>query len=101
MTSETLNALNESIKHWENMALNGCRKQKPVEKQCALCLLFLDSSYAPQEHCIRCPVCQKTGRRYCENTPYRKAYDLYRNNDEQLFKLAAQEEVDFLKSLLK
>lgn len=64
-------ALWESIEHWfENWSdpkfseTGGC--------YCALCDLFVGRIYI--DDCIGCPVFEKTGRQYCENTPWHDAH---------------------------
>jgi len=53
---------------------------------------------------LSCPIKLKTGRKFCERTPYIKASGLYekvkrRKRGLKLFYEAVQEEIDFLESL--
>ena len=89
-------ALELSIKHWEeNAAVQNLSDAKVSSRQCALCEKFLD--YA----CVGCPVYGRTGFTVCSTTPYVEAARFYFNGDGDLenFKIAAQKEVEFLKSL--
>ena len=107
-------ALRQSIAHWERMA-NGKRRKMfnhdngeyelevPDADFCSLCVM---AGYNPRinkfNDCKKCPVFMKTGLPGCDGTPYDKALDVFLSFgiDSDEFKEAAQEEVDFLKSLL-
>jgi len=105
-------ALRQSIAHWERMA-NGKRRkmfnhatggyelEEPFAGFCSLCVIFSFNGLRSSV-CTKCPVYMKTGRENCDNTPYEVAeYAFYRYGiDSYEFKKSAQEEVDFLKSLL-
>lgn len=104
MDNTTLEALNESIKHWEE---NRDAEQHGAVatgiKACALCGLFREVD------CKGCPVENKTKQMGCINTPYYAALEAkddweWADEDEsrkaETFRDAAQAEVDFLKSLL-
>ena len=98
MTAETLQALQESIEHWERLA-NGTRKEGETiyGEDCALCALF----YTGEEDCVGCPVAEQTGKPECHGTPWLQAMDALRKgygSDE--FKAAARVQLEFLKSLL-
>jgi hypothetical protein len=112
MNPETLEALKLSIAHWERLAN---RKRQPNESvsvgDCALCGLFnlhrtmIDP---PQmERCNGCPVFAHTGEQFCKGTPFILAEQISEQVDKYdepmdtgSFQFAAQDEVDFLKSLL-
>lgn len=96
MDKKTLEALQASIKHWEaNVAAKTIKETSTAASDCALCDLFL------REHlCVGCPVFVKTEGRYCGRTPYIKADQAWRSKDLPSFHEAAQEELDFLRSLL-
>ena len=98
-------ALEASIAHWEENA----RARVPSDASlgvtnCALCKLYHDN------FCQGCPVYEETGKDRCSGTPFQRAYRLlcvWRSEDRldavgrraEEFRAAAQEEVDFLKSL--
>lgn len=109
MDEKTLNALKESIAHWERM-----RDGKRVETRnryavdgdlesigpddCALCNLFYKAG------CFECPIMEDTGESQCSNcAPYLYATHVLDRDflhDSPEFKRAAQEMIDYLKSLL-
>lgn len=105
MEAKTLQALKESIAHWERMR-DG--KQYPGEApdaiHCALCKLYYGDPEEPS--CVGCPIFEKTGLVDCNGTPFRSARKWWytRNKpkdfDESEFKKAAQAMIDYLKSLL-
>lgn len=92
-----MNALEESIKHWQNNVAAKTLWQASVDSaDCALC--------QAQAGCIGCPVKEATGQWECYGTPYYAARNaLFRwkvgigTRDE--WRVAAQAELDFLKSL--
>ena len=98
MDAETRKALHKAIVHWERMHdLGSASREAPTATACALCQKFLGIS----EVCKKCPVMEKTGFIRCLNTPYRRAvrmYQLYGIGSPE-FKAAAQDEINFLKSL--
>lgn len=90
----TAEALELSIKHWEeNAAVQNLSDAKVSSRQCALCEKFFD--YA----CDGCPVYKRTGHKVCSATPYVETVGFKFNGDLENFKIAAQKEVEFLKSL--
>lgn len=93
MDPKTLEALQESIRHWKVMAKTGWEREKPLSGQCALCRLFL------YRDCAGCPV-NAAGHRGCLATPYDDAYFHYDDGNRSGFRSAARLEVKFLKSLL-
>jgi len=95
MNKKTLIALNASIEKWEKRA-NGDHSQSPGMHNCPLCRLFHENfkdEEDDKESCQGCPVYERTGYSYCEETPY-TAYYFHRTNAN------AHAELDFLKSLL-
>ena len=88
--SEMIQALKDSIKHWEN--LRDGKETKCGGEDCALCDLFRFPTDAILA-CEECPIRKKTGERMCRHTPY-QAYETNRTP------LNAQKEVDFLKDIL-
>ena len=97
MDKETREALEASIKHWEeNAAVDHLKDVKLGEENCALCRLFIRDS------CKGCPIFENdTNQQYCIGTPYYAAHSARRGEPPSLgtFRMAAQEMVDFLKSL--
>jgi len=92
MDEKTLTALNASIEKWEKRA-GGDHSESPGLRSCPLCKVFHEDYREGGKSCDGCPVFERTGYRYCENTPY-TAYYFQRTNAN------AQAEVDFLRSLL-
>lgn len=95
MTEKALQALKESIEHWEKN-VNDPDNATLGLKHCSLCVTFFYHK-TQVERCIGCPVHEKTGKPYCANTPYTVAAELEGRDG---FVEAAQEELDYLKSLL-
>lgn len=99
MNKKTLTALRGSIAKWERI-LAGDEGDSGSDN-CPLCHLFLSYS-----ECRGCPVAARTGKSLCMDTPYDAWLALdttidsptFAETDEQ--KVAAQAELDFLKSLL-
>jgi len=93
MDPKTLTALQGSIQKWQNI-VDGTGKDEGPEN-CPLCQLF----YTPQTlyDCEGCPVREKTGKRYCEGSPYQAWSD---NEDASKNTELALNELNFLKSLL-
>lgn len=108
-----INALNDSIEHWEdNVCYANLQEFFHVRTgvmACACCRNWFDKG------CDGCPIKEFTGAIKCRNTPYEKAAFMYTtvNNsiineeeDENIinnfilqFRAAAQVEVDFLKGV--
>ena len=108
MKQEVLTALKESIKHWEeNEKAENVSEINVCGDGCALCAMFYDDD-ATDSVCSGCPVKNATGFYSCEYSPYENARNAYWAWDcapdnvayRTLFKIAAREEIDFLKSLL-
>ena len=83
--SEVIQALKDSIKHWENLRDGKTPNIGP--NHCALCLLFNHGG------CLECPIYHKTKRTTCYRTPY---YKYVANSTPE----NAQKEIDFLKDIL-
>ena len=107
MARPTLNALRRSIRHWrKNAEALVPEDVRSGAEHCALCSRF--SLNKPEEDkCIGCPVMLSTGHRGCVGSPYHGAVLAQRlwgrdddRGDEDLFRAAAREEVDFLVGLL-
>jgi hypothetical protein len=103
MDALTLEALKASIAKWErNVAAVTPDDVELGYMACPLCTLFWD------DDCKGCPVAMKTGKVECDSTPYYDAYWAFNNwillgsssVAGEAFRSAAQDEVDFLKSLL-
>jgi len=96
MDEKTLTALNASIAKWERRA-GGDHSEPPGMHSCPLCRVFHEDFYKDyqkdRKSCEGCPVFERTGYTYCEETPYTKYYFSRTNAN-------AQAELDFLRSLL-
>jgi hypothetical protein len=66
-----MKSLEDAIDHWDRMA-NGGANDRPVARQCSLCIEFKKTSLL---NCGECPVRKKTGRSGCEGTPFGAAYE--------------------------
>lgn len=98
MTTETLTALQDSIRHWHRLSTGTQGKdERPSPQDCALCKLF----YIPG-NCAGCPVSQAAKASGCRNTPYKDAFLAYRDQGlgSQTFRRAAAKELAFLLDLL-
>lgn len=94
MDTKTLEALRGSIHKWEKIVAGtgedlGC-------KNCPLCQLFHTTSDIDQL-CDNCPVFENTKERFCGGSPYIEYADANSKEDKDI---AAQAELDFLRSLL-
>ena len=109
MPPETLSALRDAIRHWEENA----RAKTPGEAStqpdaCALCLLFnKETSNNYYQACTGCPVKNATGLQFCMYTPFASADSAYKiwstsktDTTRERFHLAARMEIAFLTSLL-
>lgn len=80
MDSKTLNALNDSIAHWERLA-TGKRTvgESHQGNSCALCSLFFedDNLLETGNYCEGCPVYEKTGQRGCGGSPWMEANNTF------------------------
>jgi len=105
MDEDTLRALKWSIIKWIVIC-----QRKAVDRgteNCALCQKFLRFEEEESDNdCKGCPVREKTGRQYCENSPYvdwLRAGGMDVNNSENYTDehiKYAQIELAFLQSLL-
>lgn len=113
MKKKAAKALDKSIRHW--MEIIAASHTTPLGEigmgveECPLCEKFWDAD------CVDCPIMQKTGKPYCNKTPYYDVYDVqreYRNTIaynqhdgtkakelRRRFHKAALREFEFLKSL--
>lgn len=107
MTRETHQALQGSITKWEGIT-DGTEADRGTEN-CPLCALFYFS-----KGCDGCPVKQKTGRSFCDGSPYEDWSNLTASNfrferENGAYKAfaataearaMARRELEFLQSLL-
>ncbi len=73
MDKKTADALEKSIKHWEEnvaAAKVGAEGVDITTGACALCDLFFKEITSSHIDCSGCPVQQKTRTNCCSNTPY-------------------------------
>jgi hypothetical protein len=109
MPQITREALLGSIAKWQSI-VDGTGRDLGAEN-CSLCRLFNRRvNPAASENCEGCPVAAKTGSPYCEDTPYVKfaAHEDDEHDGRDCpttscgeGKAIAQEEVQFLQSLLE
>ncbi|NTA27451.1 hypothetical protein [Allorhizobium ampelinum] len=98
MDTKTREALEASIRHWEeNVAAETVDEIKLGSNFCALCWVFGNRG------CNGCPVSERTLCRGCIGSPYHRAIDgkcewSFSGNKQNWLK-AAQDELDFLISL--
>ena len=98
MDKRTLTALQQSIEKWEAI-VNGFGNDNGRDNY-ALCQEF------HAKGCMECPVYKKTRNPFCRGTPYAKWEDLhidkfrYRHACTEEHLQAAQDELEFLRSLL-
>lgn len=100
MDAETREALEKSIKHWEeNVKAETLEATSIGADDCALCQMF-DEDY----FCSGCPVSERTGLNDCRSSPYERARRerirwLCGTGTRDEWRAAAQAELDFLISL--
>lgn len=115
MKPEVAKALDASIRHWEeNIAAEFPSEASCGSHACALCRLFHTNHAKVSLSCRGCPVFEHTGRAFCSETPYEEAQnarglwasavsegDTLKEIEakREAFRKAAQDELDFLKSL--
>lgn len=105
MDRKTAEALEESIKHWEeNVAAEWPSEASVSADDCALCEMFNIADAPYEDRCIGCPVQQETGAQTCDETPYDNAFCAYytwarSKIDRDEWRKAATAELEFLKSL--
>lgn len=107
MDDRTLEALKGSIEKWQRIVVStGVDKGA---KNCPLCNLFYRrDDLNVNDNCCGCPVAEKTGKKFCINTPYDDWVDYQErqspsnsgraDTSERL--IAARAELAFLESLL-
>lgn len=101
MDRKTLTALRESVRKWERIVA-GTGKDNGTE-DCALCQEF---NLQVEDKCEGCPVAAKTGKPFCWNSPFvawcksSTLTLLGRVAKSKAAKVAAREELDFLRGLL-
>ena len=93
MDKRTEEALEKSIKHWQENVNEDFASVSAECSDCALCDLFW------KNECVGCPVFLKTGLEYCDGTPFFEAWKSLDDGKEKEFREAAAKEVEFLKSL--
>lgn len=109
MNSKTLTALKRSIARWEKIAAG--ETYSAGASTCALCKLFNKPDAPSEMACVSCPVSERTGKRYCDGTPYASRTFCRTFSFEGAWptrawartakaKAVARAEVKFLKSLL-
>lgn len=103
MQKETLKALKGSIKKWEDVIAGRIADKGP--RNCALCQLFIARG------CKDCPIAERTGHKYCYDTPHESwctHHDADHSNLSDAYAIKgcadcaelANEELEFLKALL-
>ena len=107
MRPDTLEALNSSIEHWTKIVAGD--EGSEGASNCALCALFtcIKLNFENDDY-TTCPVQEYTGREGCEGTPYEYFNMVGERTNNSFAKWAkspnvvkaAQDELDFLKSLL-
>jgi len=106
MDNNTLKALQGSIAKWEGI-VNGTSEDNGSEN-CPLCLMY-NNDISTRIECAGCPVAAAAADFGCGGTPYTDWSDYqhingYRGFPQRVFddcsREIAQEELDFLKSLL-
>lgn len=96
MDDETREALEKSIKHWEeNVEAAEDGEEISIDiYACALCVRFFH-----RLNCQGCPIKEATGQRVCKGTPYEDAVEAVEDNDYEAVLTASRAELEFLKSL--
>ena len=122
MNGMTLYALKQSIKKWEKTAkLTSAKKIAETvldNRSCPLCEMFnqYGLNYGNRLRCDGCPVYEKTGEQFCDDTPFVKVHQVHQDLQDayyhdikpikhmashiKKFKEAAQKEANYLKKLL-
>lgn len=76
---QTAEALEESIKHWTRLAYGFKSSMEDVSAEyCSLCHAFVRHENNPLRFtsCEGCPIAAKTGRPYCDDSPYYTAQSI-------------------------
>lgn len=98
---QQIEALKGSIEKWEGI-YNGTSEDNGIEN-CLCCIIYNTNKNA----CKGCPIADKAGECYCDNTPYTEWYNYVkiRHGDKVVFdetsKQLALDELNFLKDTLK
>jgi len=100
-TAEQIEALEESIAHWERMKADIRCGENPSTDYCACCSL----GWGAARCSTKCPIRAYAGRGWCARTPYERAAELWSEyragaSVEDQWRAAAQKEIDFLKTVL-
>lgn len=97
MDSKTLDALTDSITHWEKL-LADTPNEEPWAKQCPLCQLFRGDE---KNLCNGCPIQAETKESDCGGSPYLVARNawLQRNHSDRLMRVWKEEGKKMLKFL--
>jgi len=81
----------EVLEHWKDI-LRRAEADMPLPigpRACSWCLLF-NSMQRRSDDCKGCPIYERTGRQYCEGTPYETVDEVY---DQRVFKEATKDEL--------
>lgn len=107
MTPETLKALQGSIAKWKTIVESKGQIIGTDGTDCPLCLMFNQHfNEQAKDNCEGCPVAKKTGFSHCEGSPFEEydslveSYDDCEESDAERLAEVAQEELEFLTSLL-
>lgn len=92
--TEVKQAILASIEKWEKKAA-GVDTDDIGPEDCPLCQLFF------KFRCEGCPILAKTGSHFCYDTPYSAYVRILVKGTKDEIMEKAQEEVDFLKTLLE
>ena len=110
MNKETVEALEASIVHWDENAKAIYHGDVSITSiSCSLCHIFNRDEMSIRDSCNGCPVLIKTGKKFCERSPYDSAVKALKRwesankitllTSEISFRAAAIAERDFLISL--
>lgn len=98
-SEKTMNAIEGSVKKWEDVVLGKIKERGP--NNCPLCELFFENP-----SCSGCPIAEKPRYDRCLNTPYTKWIETSDyNNGRYVASLdaykTALDEIEFLKNILR
>ena len=116
MNPDTLKALHQSIKQWEENTRRTAKTASYGQASCALCRLFNPFTKGSQNYiaqtsitveqakrlggCMGCPVQDKTGKAFCEGSPFVVAEMDAEARLDEAWQNAARMELEFLITLL-
>jgi hypothetical protein len=101
MNTETLEALKQSIKHWERLYKGETSTDENTgTSHCPLCKLFSNRKKDGPPCSLKCPIKKKTKRSYCEGSPYQSSSDFWLGKDDSSFQIQAKIFHDWLVDLL-